>query len=239
MSSFQPKHSPPYILYNTINTHYFHHKASKTTIPSNMVPPPPPPPPPPQNQVPPTHSKLVKAIAILLLALIVLVGVAVLTIWLTVKPRRLVYSIEDGSIHGFNLTNNRLNASFNFVLRAYNPNSKVSIYYDKVEVLVSYEDQTVAFNNVGAFFQPHRNVTRLGVNLVAHDVLMFGPVGRDLGLEKSSGEVEVEVKVKARVRFKVGVWRSKRRNLRVSCAPVVIYFSSSKGFERTLCDVHL
>lgn len=194
---------------------------------------------PPPGAAKPRHSVLVRTIAMVLLALIVLVGVAVLIIWLAVRPKRLVYTIEDGSIHGFNLTNNHLNATFNLVIRSYNPNSKVSIYYDKVEVLVSYDDQNVAFNTVAPFFQPRRNVTHLGVKLVAQDVALYGAVAKDLGLEKSSGEVELDVRVKAKIRFKVGVWKSRHRTMRILCSPTLVHFSSSKSFDRTYCDIDL
>ncbi|KAA8544145.1 hypothetical protein F0562_022219 [Nyssa sinensis] len=149
----------------------------------------------------PRHSKLVRRIALVLLSLIVLVGIAVLIIWLAVKPKRFVYTIEDGSIHGFSLNNNHLNASFDFVLRAHNPNRRVSLYYDKMEVTVSYNDQTMAFNTVSPFFQRHRNVTRLGVKLMAQDVSLYGSVSKKLRLDKSSGEVELDVRVKAKIRI--------------------------------------
>lgn len=197
------------------------------------------PPPPSQTSAPPRHSKLLRIIAIVLLVLIVLVGLAVLIIWLVIKPRNLKYSIEDGSIKGFNLTDNHLNSNFSFVLRGHNPNGKVSIYYDKIEVSVLYDDQTVAFDTVEPFFQPHGNVTRLGLNLVAKDASLVKTAAKDLSLEKSSGEVEWEVKMKAKIRFKVGSWKLRRRTMRVTCEPVLVHFSSSKAFERTTCDVDL
>lgn len=196
-------------------------------------------PPPPTQPQPTARSRLVRLIAIILLALIVLVGLAVLITWLAVRPRHLQYSIEDRSVHGFGLSHNHLNASFNFILRAHNPNTRVSIYYDKIEAVVTYKDQTVAFNTVAPFHQPRKNVTHLGVSLVAKDVGLFGDVGRQIRREKGTGQIEVEVNVKARIRFKVGVWKSSRRTLRIECEPVLVRLSSSNGFERTPCDVDL
>ena len=115
----------------------------------------------------PAHSNLVRTIAIVLLALIVIAGLIILIIWLTVKPKKLIYTVEEASIRGYNLTNNHLNSTFNFVIRAYNPNTKVSIYYDRVEVSVSYDDQLVAFNSLDSFYQPRRTVTHLRPKLVA------------------------------------------------------------------------
>ncbi|KAJ9699339.1 hypothetical protein PVL29_008103 [Vitis rotundifolia] len=195
-------------------------------------------PPAPQSQLAARRSKLLRLIAIIILALIVLVGLVVLIIWLVVKPKGLAYDIENGSIHGFSLSDNHLNATFDFVLRAYNPNRKVAIYYDSMQVSVAYDDQTVASNGVQPFFQRHRNVTRLEVQLVAQSLLLSGPVSKDLQRERSSGKVELEVRVKARIRFKVGTWKSKHRTLRVFCLPVV-HFSSHKDFGRTKCEIDL
>lgn len=196
-------------------------------------------PPPQRTTAGPRPSKLLRTIAIVLLALIILVALAVLIIWLVVKPKRLVYTIEDGSIKGFNLTNDHLDANFYFAIRAYNPNKKVKIYNDKVEVSVYYNDQKVAFNSVSPFFQPHQNVTRLGVSLLARNASLNHEDSKDLRLEKSSGEIEFEVKVKSRIRYRVGKWKSSHRTMKVTCKGVMLHTSSSKGFDRNYCDVDL
>ncbi|XP_020202644.1 uncharacterized protein At1g08160-like [Cajanus cajan] len=183
---------------------------------------------------------LLRLIAMLILALIILVGIAVLIIWLVLKPKRLEYSVENGAIHNFNLTDaNHLYANFDFTLRAYNPNSRVSIYYDTVEVSVRYEDQTLATNAVHPFFQSHKNVTRLHVGLTAQTVALYESVPKDLRLERSSGDIELDVLVRARIRFKVGLWKSKHRVLRIYCSPVLLYFSKPKTFQRAPCEVEL
>lgn len=189
----------------------------------------------------PAHSNLIRLIAIVLLTLIVLVGLTVLIIWLTIKPKKLVYVIEDGSVHNYNITNgNHLNASYNFILRAYNPNKKVSVYYDKVDVTVLYDDETLSRGTIDPFYQPKRNATRFKLNLDSHDVVLTEQTARDLKMERSSGRVEMEVKLRARIRFKVGGWKSRHYRLKVSCAPIMAHFSSaSKGFQMTKCDVDI
>lgn len=190
---------------------------------------------PPQPPSPRHH--LLRCIAIALLTLIVLVGLAVLITWLIIKPKPFDYSVEDGSVHNFNLINNHLNATFDFVFRSHNPNRKISIYYDSIEVSVVYEDQTLAFNTIEPFYQPHRNVTRLGVTLVAQNVALSGHSSMDLWHEKASRKLGLEVHVKARIRFKVGSTKLKHRTLRLLCYPVVASLSSSKTYERTECDI--
>ncbi|KAI3679459.1 hypothetical protein L2E82_51370 [Cichorium intybus] len=195
----------------------------------------------PPTTNPPTRSKLVRLIAIVLLALIVLVGLVILIVWLTIKPKKLVYSIDDGSIHNYNLSNgNHLNSTYNFILRAYNPNKKVSIYYDKVDIAVLYDDETLTRGTIDPFYQPKKNATRFMLNLASHDVPLPDQIARDLKVERTSGRVEMTVKLRARIRFKVGVWKSRHYHMKVSCAPIMVHFStSSKGFQRTICDVDI
>lgn len=170
----------------------------------------------------------------------VLVGIAVIIIWLVVKPKHLEYSVEDAAIHNFNLTDaNHLYANFDLTIRAYNQNSRVSLYYDTMEVSVRYEDQTLATNAVQPFFQSHRNVTRLQVRLTAQTVALYGSVPKDLRLEKSSRDIELDVLVRARIRFKVGTWKSKHRTMSVFCSPVLVNFSRDKSFNRAYCDVEI
>ncbi|KAK1435113.1 hypothetical protein QVD17_00873 [Tagetes erecta] len=191
-----------------------------------------------QSPVNPTRFKLMKLIIFVLLALIILVGLTVLIIWLTIRPRKLVYFIENGSIHNYNLSNgNHLNATYNFILSAHNPNKKVSIYYDKVDINVLYDDETISRGTINPFYQPKRNTTRFKLNLASHDVVLLDPIARDIKEERSSGQLKLHVKLKARIRFKVGVWKSRHYRMKVSCAPIMVHFSSSKGFQRTKCDV--
>ncbi|KAJ9554708.1 hypothetical protein OSB04_009322 [Centaurea solstitialis] len=197
--------------------------------------------PPGPNQTPPKRSNLVRLIAIVLLTLIVLVGLTILIIWLTIKPKKLVYSIEDGAVHNYNLSNsNHLSATYYFALRAYNPNKKVSVYYDKVDVVVQYDDQTISRGTIDPFYQHKRNATRFKLNLSSHDVTLPEQTARDLKVERSAGRIEMTVKLRARIRFKVGMWKSRHYRLKVTCAPIMVhYYSSSKGFQSVSCDVDI
>ncbi|KAK7246623.1 hypothetical protein RIF29_41493 [Crotalaria pallida] len=194
---------------------------------------------PPLQQPKPIRSNLlIRYIAIFLLTLVVLVGIAVIIIWLVVKPKHLDYSVENAAIHNFNLTDaNHLYANFDFTIRAYNPNSRVSLYYDTVEVHVRYEDQTLATNAIQPFFQSHKNVTRLQVRATAQTVALYGSVPKDLRVERSSGDIELDVLVRARIRFKVGAWKSKHRIMKVFCSPVLVNFSRDRSFNRATCEV--
>ncbi|XP_022753788.1 uncharacterized protein At1g08160-like [Durio zibethinus] len=191
------------------------------------------------TQQPAKHFNLVRCVATCLLALIVLVGLAALINWLVIRPKRFVYTLENGSVQNFNLTDNHLNATFDFVLGAYNPSSKISVYYDHIEFTVTYEDQTLAFNTIDPFFQPHRNVTRVESKLEALNLALSPSTFKDLTIEKSSGEIDVDVHLMSRIRFKVGTWKSNHHTLRIVCSSVTLHFSWYKHFEKKPCEVEL
>ncbi|XP_051143459.1 uncharacterized protein At1g08160-like [Andrographis paniculata] len=186
------------------------------------------------------HPTPVRYIAGALLTLIIIVGLIVLITWLIVHPKKLKYSIEQGSISGFNLTDSRVNANFHFVLRADNPNHHISLYYDRIDVTVLYEDQKLSVNNVHPFYQRRRNVTHVDLNLVAKDATVYGGVARDLRMEKASGDVVLDVAIRAKIRLKIGVFKIHRK-LKVLCRSVTTPFdpSKAKGFKRVWCDADI
>lgn len=189
------------------------------------------------NQKPPPRNLgLVRCIAMVLIASIILNALIVLVTWLSLRPKKLKYSIEDGSVSGYNLSNGHPNATFHLLLLANNPNKKISAYYDKIEVSVLYEDQTVSVNNVNPFYQPRKNVTHLNINLEAKDVTLNGAVATDVKMERGSGIVDLDVKLRAKIRLKVGVFKI-HRNFKFKCGPLAVPFSSSKEFKRVYCDV--
>ncbi|KAK8679787.1 hypothetical protein V6N13_145222 [Hibiscus sabdariffa] len=184
------------------------------------------------QQQPRGRFSLVRCVATCLLALIVVVGLAVLITWLVINPKKWVYTLENGSVQNFNLTNNHLNATFDFVLRAHNPNRRLSVYYDHIESTVTYEDQTIAFNTMDPFFQPHRNVSRVKSKLVALNLAMSPSTSKDLMIEKTSREIQVDVHYKTRIRLKLGRWKSSHRTLRIVCYSVTIQLSRYKHFDK-------
>ncbi|KAI3933331.1 hypothetical protein MKW98_006690 [Papaver atlanticum] len=188
---------------------------------------------------PRSRSAVLRCIAITLLALVILVGLAVLITWLALRPKKLVYTVETGKVEQFSIHYNRLNTTLGFVVRAYNPNRKVSVYYDSIDVSVTYDDQPIAFETLEPFFQPHRNVTMLNVKPTGLAVPLQGSVSKDLRLEKSSGEMVFDVRIKARIRFKVARWKSSHYTVRVKCPSVEVHLSFPKLFRQTKCDVDI
>ncbi|KAM7278863.1 hypothetical protein ACFE04_005997 [Oxalis oulophora] len=186
------------------------------------------------------RNQILRFVAIGILVLIVLVGLVVLISWLIVKPKRFRYSIEDGWVRDFNISKtNHLDATFDFVLRAHNPNGRVAIYYDTMEVSIAYEDQTIAFNTIQPFHQGHHNVTRMPISLVARDVPLPAPTSKDLWRDKKYHKIELDVHIKSRIHYKVGRIKSKHRTMRIDCSPVMANVATAKSYQKTNCEVDI
>ncbi|KAL9241267.1 hypothetical protein vseg_015398 [Gypsophila vaccaria] len=181
----------------------------------------------------------ISLIAIFCIALIIIIGLAILIAWLAIKPKKLQYSVDEGWIRDYNLTDGQLSSTFNFVLRTYNPNRKTSVYYDKMEVTVLYRGQVVAFNTIEPFFQPRRNVTRLMFQNTTHNVALPPNTVHDLKVERTGGEVDLDIKIRAKLKFKVGIWKSRHYKLKALCSPVVVNFSNETKFQTRDCDVDI
>ncbi|KAI3738647.1 hypothetical protein L2E82_28710 [Cichorium intybus] len=187
----------------------------------------------------PRRSILVKTIITGILAFTVMIGVTILIIWLTIKPRKPAYSINNGSIHDYNLSkDNHLNASFNFVLRSFNPSKSMAVYYDKMKITLLFEHETIASGVIDSWHQHKRNRTSFELDLTSHNVKLSGALPRNIEMAKSSNQVVVDVKLKGRIRSKLGIWKSRYYHMTVSCGNVVVEFSnSSNGSRWALCDV--
>ncbi|KAK1290500.1 hypothetical protein QJS10_CPB18g01717 [Acorus calamus] len=201
----------------------------------------------PSSSRPPTRPpqygrrpSLLRCIIFTILAIIVLVGLAVLITWLVIRPTKIEYYVENAKITHYNLTSkDALSATFDVSLAAYNPNRRVSVYYDNVEFSVWYVGQMVVTRGGEAFYQPRQNVTRLDFEAAAEGVGLKGYVAGQMRRERSMGRTDLEVRLNARVRFRVGRWRSKHYKMRVRCYPVTVRFGKKKAFEETDCDVDM
>lgn len=192
---------------------------------------------------PPNRGRRILSILLsTLVVLILLLGITALVLWLVYRPTRMRVHVENASINQFNLTNpNTLqyNLSVQFSFR--NPNSRIGIYYDRLDARAYYRGERFVSIFLPTFYQGHKNTTTLtalfqGLNFVS---LSSSDLER-FGRESSDGSFYIDVNIYARVRFKVGSVRSRRYRPDFKCklrVPVLLNGASIAGFARTKCDV--
>lgn len=177
---------------------------------------------------------------LVILTLIFIIALGFLITWLVTKPKKLHYSLENASVQNFNLTDdNHMSATFKLTIQSHNPNHRISVYYNSVEIYVKFKDQTLAFDTMEPFHQPRMNVTQIDDTLVAQNVAVSKSSGKDLRDQHSLGKIELEVYVKAKVRFRVAVWKSSHRTAHIKCSHATVYLSQSNKSLNSSCEADI
>lgn len=191
-----------------------------------------------------TKGKGVKLLVAAVGGIIVLLGLVALITWLALRPQKLKYYLEYGSVAQLQISKVGLvNSKVVFNITTRNPNKRVAIYYDKIDAFLLYDGQEIAWASIAPFFQGHKNTTSLNASLSGYFVPLEAGSSRDLKLEHSSGKIDVGFRLYARIRFKRGIFKSKHHTLRVKCRHVTLDVAANGGtagsFKHMKCHVHV
>ncbi|KAL6656673.1 hypothetical protein ACP70R_004453 [Stipagrostis hirtigluma subsp. patula] len=153
-----------------------------------------------------------------LLTLVLVGGIILFVLWLSLRPHRPKFYLNDFSIPAANRQSGLANLPVRFTVGEHNPNQKIGIYYEAIFGSVYYGDQIIASGPVMyPFFQPPKGDTALQGELTAS-----GPVPTDAAWprfsgELSSGSVGLRLVLNSTVRFKVKVWDTREHHMKVNC----------------------
>lgn len=168
----------------------------------------------------------------ILAIIIILLGVAVLVLYLVLEPKTPQFSVTGATISTFNVTTQPilasnaspgaslyLNADVTFVVQAQNPNKKIGIFYDAVDVTLFYEGAEIGAGSIPAFYQGHQSTASLDLRMKGEDVALTPSIGLDLqtSLQSDGGSISLEARTIAQVRIKVGSWKSRDSKFEVDC----------------------
>ena len=182
----------------------------------------------------------------ILVALIVLVGLAVLIFWLVVQPRSFKFHVTEADLTQFDYYTNNNTLHYNMVLNftARNPNKKLSIYYDKVEALAFYEDVRFAnydvITHMNSFRQYKKSSSPMSAVFTGQQVLMLNNEQvSELNQDKNAGVYDIYVKLYFRIRFRLGDVISNDYKPKVKCHLKVPFSKNGTFtlFQTTKCDV--
>ncbi|KAJ1254312.1 hypothetical protein BS78_03G346900 [Paspalum vaginatum] len=165
-------------------------------------PPPPPPPPPPPRRRPSLCRILIRAF----IGACVFIGVLSLLIWLIYRPRSMQVAVATATLARFDLNTTSpipaLSYNLTAVLAVSNPNRRVSIYYEQLQVVGFYQDQRFGHAALPVSFQGTRHRDAVPALLAGSSAV---EVSADEFREDSSARVfPVDLWVDGVVRYKFG-----------------------------------
>lgn len=154
----------------------------------------------------------------LLLAFLLLAGLAILILWLVLKPVHLPkYSLDNVEVRTFALSGSTLNADFAYNITANNPNRKIGIKYDTINLETSYSGQSLGKSVIPGFYQGHQNITSLSSELKVVDAVLTDGAAGTLSSQVQSNSVPLFVRADAKVHVRIGKYTSPGFWVRVDC----------------------
>ncbi|KAK7284796.1 hypothetical protein RJT34_19549 [Clitoria ternatea] len=183
----------------------------------------------------------------ILVALIVLVGLAILIFWLVVQPRTFKFYVNEADLSQFEYHTSNNTIHYNMVLNftARNPNKKLNIYYDKVEALAFYEDARFGnydvITHLNSFRQYKKSTSAMSGVFAGERVLVLDDDQiAKFNEDNNAGAFDIYVKLYFRIRFRLGDVISNDYKPKVKChirVPLSSNNATPTRFQTTKCDV--
>ncbi|CAA3031877.1 NDR1/HIN1-like protein 1 [Olea europaea var. sylvestris] len=157
--------------------------------------------------------------AILIFIFIILV--IILLVFAILEPKSPRFVLQDATV--FNLTvstatPNIISTSIQVTIYSRNPNDKIGIYYDKMDVYATYHHQQITyFTSIPPVYQGHKDVNLWSPFVYGDNVPVAPFNGLALSQDQSNGVIPVVFKIDSRVKWKVGSFVTGRYHLHVSC----------------------
>ncbi|KAJ4951938.1 hypothetical protein NE237_028770 [Protea cynaroides] len=170
-------------------------------------------------------KKLLYGFSTILLSLFSLVFL----VWLILRPSKPEFYLNEADIYQLNLSitpDHLLNSSIRITLLSKNPNKKVGIYYDQLQVYASYKGQQITlYNSLPPFYQGHEDINLLTVSLLGPGLPVAPSFAYQVGRDQTAGRLILNLKVNGRLRWKVGTWVSGRYRFNVDCLAIMAFGS--------------
>lgn len=178
----------------------------------------------------------------ILIAIIVVIGLAVLILWLLFRPNKVKFHVTDAKLTQFNLTGNQLqyNLALNITVR--NPNRRIGVYYDSIEAAAVYKGQRLQTQWLPPFYQGHKTTAVLSPAFAGQQLLLLAGQGlTEFNAEKLAGVYDIDVDLNLRIRLKFGAVRIGKFKPKVNCEFKVPLSSGGSSvpslFQSTGCDI--
>ncbi|KAH6802810.1 NDR1/HIN1-like 1 [Perilla frutescens var. frutescens] len=156
--------------------------------------------------------------------------ILILLIWAVLQPKKPRFILQDATIFALNVSAaNVISTTVQVTVYSRNPNSKIGVYYDKLDVYATYHNQQITYYTViPPVYQGHKDVNVWSPFIYGNNVPVAPYNGLALAQDQNNGGIKMTVKIDGRVKWKVGSFISGRYHLHVSC-PAYIPLGNSKS----------
>ncbi|KAI3874525.1 hypothetical protein MKX03_004855 [Papaver bracteatum] len=155
----------------------------------------------------------------------------ILLVWLILRPTKPVFTLQDATVYQFNVTQpNFLSSTLQITVASRNPNDKIGIYYDKLDIYASYRNQQITLPTVlPQTYQGHKDVNVWSPYVYGNTIPIAPFLAVSLDQEQKGGMVLIYIKIDGKLRWKVGTWISGHYHINVNCPAYLTFGSKFNG----------
>ncbi|XP_042482557.1 NDR1/HIN1-like protein 26 [Macadamia integrifolia] len=146
-------------------------------------------------------------------------------VWLILRPSKPEFYLKEADIYQLDVTApHLLNSSIQVTMVTMNPNKKVGVYHDQLQVYASYKGQQITlYTSLPPFYQGHEDSNLLTASLVGLGLPVAPSLGYEVGRDQTAGSLVLSLKVNGRLRWKVWTWVSGRYRFNVDCVAIIAF----------------
>ncbi|XP_031283701.1 NDR1/HIN1-like protein 1 [Pistacia vera] len=166
-----------------------------------------------------------------ILIFILIALITILLVWAILRPTKPKFVLQDATVYAFNVSSpNFLTSNFQVTISSRNPNDKVGVYYDKVDVYASYRNQQITYRTaIPPTYQGHNEIDVWSPFVYGTDVPVAPYNAVSLSQDQANGVIPLLFKIDGRVRWKVGTFISGKYHLYVKCSAYINFGSKQTG----------
>ncbi|KAI4310601.1 hypothetical protein MLD38_035567 [Melastoma candidum] len=169
------------------------------------------------------RRRILRRLCIGLLVFNFVLLVTVLLAWAVIQPRKPQFVLQDITVYAFNTSvPNFLTSNLEVTIRSRNPNNNLGIYYDRLDVYSTYNNQQVTLRTaIPTVYQGHKDVN-IWSPFVYGTMVPIAPYNSiALGQDQAGGAIQILIKIDGRVRWKLGTYITGKYHLYVKCPALI------------------
>ncbi|KAL5726742.1 hypothetical protein ACHQM5_000008 [Ranunculus cassubicifolius] len=145
-------------------------------------------------------------------------------VYLLLHPSKPEFYLREANLYQLNLSRDLVNSSVQITLVTKNPNQKVGVYYDQLQLYASYKGQQITTQvYLPPFYQGHQDDNILTAFLNGSGLPVASSFGYEVSRDQTAGTLVLNLKINGQVRWRVGSWVSSRYRLNVDCVVVMAF----------------
>lgn len=163
-------------------------------------------------------TQVSKVVCSIFLALLAIVGLVAFITWLSLRPHRPRFFIQEFNMPGLAQNNGFQNAQITFNVTARNSNQNIRVSYESMDGAVFYREQKIGYTPLLSPFIQQPKTTKV-VNGVLSGATLTVTNQRWLEFQsdRSDGNVEFRLELTSVIRFKIATWETKRHTMHANC----------------------